>query len=312
MTVGTPTAQARPEATLHPVHRRRPRIPLPYLLLLPAIVVIAATTLYPFGYAIYLSLNNYDPTLANPLQFTGLDNYARLLFHDPEFWHSLGVTIIFVVLSVGFELLAGIGMALYLNRAFVGKRFLLPLLYLPMIATPVVVGLIWRMLLDPSYGVVNYVFGLVHLGPFLWYSSVQAALPTLILVDFWEWTPFVFLIVYSGLLAMPTEPFEAAEIDGAGKWAAFRYLTLPLLRPVLLVAILIRMMDAFKVFDIVNMLTEGGPGNTTNVLTYNVYLKGFQDFDLGYASALSVVMFVIILIVTRMLLRQMRWRENLR
>ncbi len=287
-------------------------IPLPYLLLLPTILVIGATTLYPFFYAVYLSLNTYDPTLANPLHFIGLANYGQLLFQDLEFWHSLSVTVFFVVVAVGAELLAGIGIALYVNRAFVGKRFILPLLYLPMIATPVVVGLIWRMLLDPTYGIVNYMLGLFHLGPFLWYSSTQAALPTLILVDFWEWTPFLFLIVYSGLLALPEEPFEAASIDGAGKWAAFRYLTLPMLRPALLVALLIRMMDAFKVFDIVNMLTEGGPGNTTNVLTYNIYLKGFQDFDLGYAAAISLVMFVIILLVTRVLLRQLRWQENFR
>lgn len=270
----------------------------PFLLLLPAIVVIAFVTIYPFIYAIYLSLIDFD--LTNPMSgyFVGGRNYIEIL-SSKRFWHSIQVTFLFVGASVGVEFLLGFGLASLLNRPFVGKNIIIPLLYLPMMVAPVVIGLNWRMLYDPTFGPLNYFLQILGVPPLLWHTGAETALLSVVLTDIWEWTPFMFLLMYAGLLALPMEVYEAAKIDGTGRMQELLYITLPLMRPIITVAVLIRAIDAFKEFDKIYMLTMGGPGIASEVLTYLVYQRGFREFDMSRAASMSIILFIVVFMLSR-------------
>ncbi len=222
-------------------------------------------------------------------QFTGVANFAKAAT-DPTLRQSIWVTIVYVVAAVIVEVLVGTGIALLMRRNFPGKGIARVLVLLPMILTPVVAGLTWRLLFDPTSGTVNYFLGVLGLGSQHAFLADPAwALPAVILVDIWQNTPYVVIIVLAGLESLPAEPFEAAQIDGAGGWKLLRYVTIPMVRPVLAIVILLRVIDAVKTFALVETMTKGGPGTSTLAISNYVYRTGFQLFDVGYSTTLGLV-----------------------
>ncbi len=260
----------------------------------PAVVVLAALTLFPIGYVIWLSLTDYGVNSTSPNgNFIGLDNY-RLIKEDPMFWDSVRTTGIFTSGAVLTEFLLGFALALLLNRKLRGLGLVRTLMLLPMSMTPVIVGLAWRMLYGPTYGYFDYILSQLGLGQPDWLNSSRLALASVITVDVWQWTPFMFLLLTAGLQSMPVEPFEAARVDGASRLATFRLLTLPFMRNVILVAVIFRAIDAFDTFDIIWVLTNGGPGTATQTMTLYSYFQSFRWFNFGYGAALSVIMLVTV------------------
>jgi multiple sugar transport system permease protein len=270
----------------------------PTVLLGPAVLVLALVVAFPFLYSLVLSLHNWN--LADrkaTWTFVGLENYVAALTRDPFFWSAFKVTAIFLVGAVVTQMLLGLAIALLLNRQFRGQGLVRTIIMLPLMTTPVVVGLIWRFMYNPERGMVNYLLSFVGIAGPDWLGRQQTAMAAVILADVWEWTPFVALIVLAALQALPEDPYEAARIDGASGWQSFLYITLPLITPALLVAGLIRLMDAFKTFDLIYVLTLGGPGVSTQVLSLYTYKYGFKFFRMGYASALSYIMVFLIVVV---------------
>lgn len=276
---------------------------LPWLLLCPVFVLLIAVTIYPFIYGVYLSLSRYSIIMG--LSFRGIGNYIEL-FKDSRFLHSLGVTLIFVFSAVGLEFLVGLGVALLLSRQFWQKRVFISLIYIPMIMAPIAVALMWRMLYNADFGPINYFLLSANLTgrKIAWLSETRYALFSLIVVDVWQWSPFVFLVLYAGLQSVPPELLEAAQIDGASRWKAFRYIIFPFLSSFIILAFLFRIMDAFKIFDSISVLTKGGPGTSTEVVSWLSYLTGFTYFRLGYAAAMSMILFAIIMVISQTLLRK--------
>ncbi|MGO4838117.1 carbohydrate ABC transporter permease, partial [Rhizobiaceae sp. 2RAB30] len=214
----------------------------------------------------------------------GAGNYIRIL-NDPFFWISLRNTVVFTVTAVGVELLLGLALALLLYGEVTRWRsFLRTLFLLPMVLSPVVVGVTWRALLTPEFGWISQVTG----GSVGWLSDPSVALFTLVMVDVWQWTPFVFVILLSGLLAIPVDILEAARIDGANGWHRLKSIILPSLAPLIAVVVLLRAIDASKIFDLVFNLTQGGPGTATETLAFYIYRLSFKSYDLGYGAAISV------------------------
>jgi multiple sugar transport system permease protein len=278
---------------------------LPYLLVSPILIVILALGLYPFLYVIWLSFQMR--TASTGPVFVGLQNYYEILL-DQTFHDVIGNTLVYVASTVITEFLIGLGLALMLNRQFKGKRIIAPLIYLPMIVTPVAVGLTFRTIYNVEYGPLTYFLALLGLPPVRWIASSTYALFSLILVDIWEWTPFMFLVLLAGLQNVPRECVEASQLDGASYWQRFRHITLPFLRGSIAVAVLIRMIDAFKAFDIIYTVTEGGPGTSSTVISFLTYILAFRRFTLGSGAAMSLILFLIILIPTQLLLRRLRRR----
>ena len=284
------------------------RRPYPLLLVAPAFLVLFLLTIYPFVYMVWISLHKWPilPTL--PRIFLGTDTYAYI-FRDAEFWNSVWVTSLYMGLSVGIQLALGLFLALLLDTRYrVFAWFRLPFM-IPIFVSPVVVGLIWKFMLGYDLGIVNHLLRSIGLEGVNWLGDQTNALLSLVLVDVWQWTPFTFLILHAGLMSLPREPHEAAVIDGATGFQTFRYVTFPLIAPVFTVALLFRVLDAFKLFDIVYILTRGGPGNATNVLAYNIWRKGFFENLLGYAAALSVIMIAVATVLALALIRLMSRRE---
>jgi len=279
------------------------------LFVAPAVVVLLCIVIFPLIFSLSLSLHEWNIIRAGGWQWKGLDNYATILFQDPYFRTSLKVTVFYLLGTVPLQLALGLVVALILNRItrkVIG--FLRTTLVIPAIMTPIVVGIIWRLMYNPDLGMLNYLLGLFHLPPVNWTGMPRTALPSVMMADTWEWTPFMALILLAGLQALPREPFEAAHVDGATNWQTFRFITLPLLSPVLIVAILIRLMDSFKTFDLIFVLTQGGPGMSTETMNYYTYRYGFKFFHMGYASALSWLLVIIVTVISMILVRTIRSR----
>lgn len=260
-------------------------------------------------YSLSLSFHDWNIIRAEGWKWIGIDNYKTILFEDPYFPAAFKVTLFYVAGTVSLQFALGLLIALILNQ-IVGKLtgFLRTTLIIPTIMTPVVVGIIWRLMYNPDIGMLNYFLTMFGFSPVNWTGMPGTALPSVMMADIWEWTPFMALVMLAGLQALPQEPFEAALVDGASSWQTFRYITLPLLVPTMLVALLIRLMDAFKTFDLVFVLTQGGPGMSTEILNYYTYRYGFKFFHLGYASALSWFLVVIVTIVSLILIKIIRSR----
>lgn len=282
----------------------------PVLFISPAFIVIAVILIYPLGYSLWLSFHEWTLRgFRQGIPFVGLQNY-RDLFSNPDFLNSLRITATFVILAVGIEFVLGMGLALLLNHDLRGKNIIRALILLPMMCTNVVIGLTWRLLLNYEFGLVNYYLGVIGVGPFEWLSKPAVAFSAVILVDVWNTTSFVALLLLAGLQALPEEPFEAARIDGASAWQSFVTITLPLLRQTILVVLLWRMIDTFRIFDVIYLLTAGGPARATETVSIYVYRYGFQSFNLGYASAASYTMILIMLLIAAILARMMGRIEN--
>lgn len=275
----------------------------PYVLLLPALIILSAVLLYPLGYSFYLSFHQWTiQTFRESVPFVGLANYAEAL-QDERFWNSLRVTVTFMALALTAEFSLGLGLAVLLDRLTWGRTVLRSLLLLPLMCTNIIIGLVWRMLYNFDFGTLNYLLTSVGMRPVAWLSDHQVALFSLVAVDVWNTTSFVTLILLAGLQTQPQEIHEAAQIDGASGLQRFRYVTLPLLRPAIMVALLWRTIDTFRIFDVVFSLTAGGPAQTTETISLYIYRNGFQQFNMGYTSALSMLMIAILFVTALILYR---------
>ena len=253
---------------------------------------------------------SWELTVPYPPEFVGLKNYGEILFHDSRFWLTMRNTMVLILFGVGAQLVVGMVFALCLKQLHRFRGVVTTLFLMPVMITPIVGAFMWRMLYHHEVGALNYLLELVHLPPQTWTANPKQALFCIMLVDFWQWTPFMILILLSGLQAIPDEFYESAAVDGASVLQGFRYITIPVLIPIVTVAILVRLMDTFKLFDIVFVLTGGGPGITTETVSYYTYLQGFKFFSLGYAAALSYIQLILIIIAARFFLRTFR-REAL-
>lgn len=259
---------------------------------LPALLLVGLLMVYPLAYTLALSTRSYDLTLRS-YRLVGLTHYVAALW-SARFWDAFGRTAVFTALSVTGSMVLGMVMALVLNRDFLGARWARTAFLLPMVATPVATSLVWMMMFNPTLGVLNYFLQLAGLPPSLWVADPWLAIPTVVMVDVWHFAPFAMLVLLAGLRALPPEPFESAMIDGASRWQTFWRITLPLLRPVLLVVLMFRTIDALKVFDLIWVMTAGGPGFASETLYVYAYNQAFKYLDLGYGSAVIVVFTVIV------------------
>jgi len=280
----------------------RRTLPPQVLLLLPTVIVLFLLTIYPTIYSFTLSLNEWNMSNRNAVwEFVGLGNYAKIL-QDARFWNAAQVTGTYMFGTIATQLVLGLGIALLLQRQVLAAGLVRTALLLPMMTTPVVVGLIWRFMFNPTQGVVNYLLGLLGIPGPNWLGSLQTGLLSVMIADIWEWSPFMVLILLAALQTLPQEPYEAAAIDGASAWQAFQHITIPLLRPTIVVAVLLRAIDSFKTFDLVYVMTNGGPGTSTETLSFYTYKWGFKFFQMGYASALSFVMLIMVIIFANILI----------
>jgi len=269
----------------------------------PALFVLALITIFPFVINIINSLRRYYLIDPRGPTYIGIENFWRIFFTDSEFWHSLFITLCYTGGAVTFEFWLGLGIALLLNSDSKFRKRMRTVLLLPMAATPVAVAFIWRIMYSPSLGIINFFLRTLNLPESTWIGDPNTALLSLVIVDVWQWTPFMMLIFLAGLAALPPEPFEAARVDGAGDWQIFAHVTLPLLKPIAFIALLFRSIDAFKTFDIIFVLTRGGPGNSTQTLNLYTYLKGFSYLRMGYASALAIIMLIIVIIMSQLIVK---------
>lgn len=276
--------------------------------IMPSVIVLALLTILPTVFLYYVSMTNYElGQVWGEHQVVGFQNFVRLFSgRDWEFWPSVRISLVFMVLATALELICGFLVALLLNREFRLKSLVFACLLVPITITPSIVGQMWKLMYNAEYGVLTYFAErLLHL-KIVWLGPSLAFLSTL-LVDVWQWTPFMALIIYAGLRSVPTEPHEAALVDGASPLQSFRYVTVPLLRPLLTLAVLFRSMDSLKLFDVPFVLTQGGPGSATELLSLHVYRLGFaQTGWVGRASATAVVLLVVIILLSQVLVRQLR------
>ncbi|MEV4837181.1 sugar ABC transporter permease [Nonomuraea sp. NPDC049486] len=280
-----------------------------WLFLAPALILLAGMLLYPIFYTLWVSLSDFDLATFQPAGWVGWRNYEAVL-NDPGFLESLRVTAVYLVIALPLQMVLGFAIAFLLNVAWRGRGVLRALFLIPMVVAPVVAGGVWRMLLDPLWGVVNYALGLVGIGPVEWIGDPTLAMASLIIIDTWRWTPFVVLIAAAGIMALPGDVYEAAKSDGAGRWATLRHITLPLLVPVMAAAFVVRWLGAVKMFDIALAATKGGPGNATNVVNLYIYEKGFRSLEFGTASSMATIVLVLTMIITYVLFNVTRRLEN--
>jgi len=277
--------------------------------LAPAVAVLISIVVFPLAFSVILSFYDWNIIRAGGWSWAGINNYRTILFQDSYFRSSFKVTLFYLAGTVSVQFGLGLVVALILDqitRKIIG--FLRTVLVLPITMTPVVVGIIWRLMYNPDSGMLNYFLSWFGFSPVNWTGMPGTALPSVMMADIWEWTPFVALILLAGLQSLPREPYEAALVDGASSWQTFCYITFPLLSPAMLVVLLIRVMDSFKTFDLIFVLTQGGPGMSTEILNYYTYRYGFKFFHLGYASALSWVLLVVVTIICMVLIRILQSR----
>ena len=266
---------------------------------IPALVTVGAVIVFPWLFTLWMSANEWK--LGESQRFVGFANYIRLI-GDARFWDSMWHTVTYTVLSVVAPMIFGTIAALVFDSKLPMRGLLRGIFVMPMMATPVAVALVWTMMYHPQLGVLNYLLSLVGIGPQEWIFNQTTVIPSLVLVETWQWTPLVMLIVLGGLASMPRDPFESAEIDGASAWQKFRYITLPMILPFVMIAVIIRSIDALKSFDIIYAMTQGGPGTASETINLYLYNVAFSYYDIGYGSAIAVVFFMVIIAMSLILL----------
>jgi multiple sugar transport system permease protein len=264
---------------------------LKYLMLAPAMLLLFVLTLFPTFYMFTLAFQKFDPAVGAENEWNGIDNFIRLAT-DGDFYNALFNTALFTTVAVSVEFALGLGLALLLDRTIRSMNFVKTLLMLPMMLPPVAVAITWKLIYQPQFGVLNDLLWRLGLPTGTWTAGVNTAMLSIIIVDIWEWTPFIFLMMLAGLASLPSEPYEAADLDGAGGWRKFWDLTWPFLRPVIAITVLLRIMDALRLFDQVFILTLGGPASVTETLSLYIYRVAFRFQDVGYAAAISLFVLV--------------------
>lgn len=304
-TSSTPATGAAPQAhNKHPTYLARERR-LAWLLIAPSFVVVFALVLVPIVRAGWMSLHRINlkrPAAGQP--FVGLENYAEI-FRDPSFWQSTGRTLYFLAVSIGIEIVIGVAVAVLLNQQFRGRGLLRAIVLIPWALPITVDAMMWLWILNPNYGALNsllWQLGLIEEYR-TWLSSPWTAMNMVILADVWKVTPLVILLTLAALQTIPPTLYEAARVDGAGAWRGFWGITIPLLRPTLAIVLVIRSMDAFRVFDIIYIMTSGGPSDGTKVIAYYTYLEAFSFLRMGRASALAYLMTIIIILMAMLYIR---------
>lgn len=283
------------------------------MFLIPSVALLVVLLLGPFLYMVGVSFTDLNYALpGRDGSFLGFDNYRRLMREDPVFWESFRTTIVFVFGVVTTEFLLGFAVALLLFHQLRRRRLVLTLLLIPMMLAPVAVGLMWKLMLQGEFGMLTHYLRAIRLiGPqTALLGDHHLVLWTVMATDVWEWTPFVTLVILAGLLSLPREPFEAAIMDGARPWRVFRDITVPLLRPIIALVLLLRGIDAFKEFDKVFILTGGGPGNTTELLSIYTWRINFRNWDLGYGATCAFMVYLVVLILCAVFYKAIYWTEG--
>ena len=276
--------------------------------LMPTVLLILALSVFPLLFSLGLAFMSWDLSrLEGGVRFIGLKNFVTLI-NDTRFWNTARVTLLFVVGSVGLQYILGLGLAMLLNQEIYFRRFFRVAFLVPMMLTPAAVGYVGRMLFNESQGPINDIIQRLG-GPMVpWLSNPRLALPSLILLDTWEWVPFMTIVLLAGLQSLSPELFECARVDGANEWQIFRKITLPMMAPVSITIILIRALEAFKLFDIVMVMTGGGPGTATETVTMYAYIVGMKNGNLGYASAIAYSLLIMVIVFSTIFLNSLRGR----
>jgi multiple sugar transport system permease protein len=280
--------------------------------LTPALVLLLFILVGPFAFMVWTGFTDLSFALPNrDGNFVGFDNFRRLM-RDPLFWDSFLLTVRFMVVAVAIELVLGFAIALLLFHQLERRRLVLTLLMVPMMLAPVAIGLIWKLLLQGDFGMMTYYLREVGLlgDQQVLLSNPDLVMPAIVAIDVWQWTPFVVLVMLAGLMSLPREPFEAAVMDGARPAQILRDVTLPLLRPIIALVVLLRGIDAFKEFDKVFILTGGGPGTATELLSIYTYRMNFKDWDLGYGAACAFMVYFVVLILCAIFYKAVFWQEG--
>ncbi len=269
---------------------------------LPAVIFVLVMMLFPVLYTLFLSFTNWNLTSGIPLGFVGLKSYARVL-REPRFLSAIGRTFSFTALAVVVETVLGFALALLLNREFRAKPAMKLILLLPLVATPVAIGIVWNLFFDPTIGLANYVLTLFGLPKSGWVSSADTVIPALALVDIWQWTPMITLISLAGLAGLSQEPYESARVDGANASQILFRITLPMIAPTLITATILRVIDALKTFDIIYAMTGGGPGYASETLNVMAFKYSFEYFRMGQSSVVLVFLFAMVLLLSLAIMR---------
>jgi multiple sugar transport system permease protein len=298
----------------HDLAEGRPRGPGPnpladrhfkYYMITPAVAVILLIGLFPVVYTLMISVQNLT-MMDEDTSFNGLVHYGNL-FSDGRFWESLGHTLIFVAVALPAELILGLALAyLFLDR-LPGKQVFVALLVLPVVVSPVIAGATWRLLFDNRFGPINQIIGWFagEETPIIWLIEPNLVYPAILIAEIWQWTPFMFLLLLAALSNVDQSQLEAAEIDGAGFWRTFSRVVLPAIWPVMAIAVLIRALDLFRLFDVVWALTRGGPGTMTETFSIYAFVQGFQQFETSYTAAMAIVVIILLSIGITLVLRRM-------
>ena len=267
---------------------------LRYLFPLPAVIFVVVLMVFPVCYTFFLSFTDWSLTSGKPLNIVLLKSYVDVL-KEPRFLDALGRTFYFTFGAVIFEMIIGIALALIINRSFAGKGVVKTLLLLPLVATPVAIGIVWNLFYDPTIGILNYVLSVLNLPQSGWVSETKSVMPSLILVDIWQWTPMITIIVLAGLAGLSSEPYESAKVDGANARQVLFKITLPMLMPTILTAVILRAIDALKTYDIIYAMTGGGPGYASENLNILAFKYSFEYFRMGQSAVMLVFLFIVVM-----------------
>ena len=267
---------------------------LRYLFPLPALIFVVVLMVFPVCYTFFLSFTDWSLTSGKPLNIVAFKSYIDVL-KEPRFLDALGRTFYFTFGAVFFEMIVGVALALILNRSFVGKGVVKTLLLLPLVATPVAIGIVWNLFYDPTIGILNYVLSVLKLPQSGWVSESKSVMPSLILVDIWQWTPMITIIVLAGLAGLSSEPYESAKVDGANARQVLFRITLPMLMPTILTAVILRAIDALKTYDIIYAMTGGGPGYASENLNILSFKYSFEYFRMGQSAVMLVFLFIVVM-----------------
>jgi multiple sugar transport system permease protein len=296
VSVRTPDAKGAARPVNRPVRRLRPSY---WPFVLPALAVVVGVILFPWAFTLWMSANDWQVGVDQ--HFVGLANYQRLA-GDARFLQALWRTLLYTGLSVALPLILGTMAALLFDNRLPARGLLRGIFVMPMMATPVAIALVWTMMFHPQLGILNYLLSLAGIGPQEWVFHPKSVIPSLVMVETWQWTPLIMLIVLGGLASLPAEPFESAALDGANPWQRFRFITFPMITPFLMIAVIIRTIDALKSFDIIYAITQGGPGTASETINLYLYSVAFTYYDVGYGSAIAVVFFILVIALSLLLM----------
>lgn len=261
---------------------------------LPAVLFVVVMMVFPVAYTLFLSFTNWNLTSGASLRVVWLRSFERVI-KEPRFTEALLRTFSFTAMAVAAETVLGLALALLLNREFKGKGLVKLFLLLPLVATPVAIGIVWNLFFDPTIGLANWLLTILGLPKSAWVSASASVIPSLVLVDIWQWTPMITLIVLAGLAGLSSEPYESARVDGANALQIFTRITMPMIAPTLLTAMILRTVDALKTYDIIFAMTGGGPGYASETLNIMAYKYSFEYFRMGQSSVILVFLFLIVM-----------------